>query len=157
MQAYKYNFTGVNLCENPSPPYETNNSTSLFITSYTKSGKTILRGKFVAFHDLIGYFWKYKVGVKKSGTVKNFYNFEKVDCRNILPKLVLGLSRVMYDQTTCVIFKGQYSFDNVDIIKMDRAVFGFPIRMIGENILEFSLVGPHGTGYCVIVNVEFSM
>lgn len=148
-------FKNMEECKNPVPPYAKNNDSKLTITIYSKNNKTIIKGTWMSKEDLRGYFWRFKYGRQKSGVIKYSFEYDRISCRNIIPKLLLLATHVRYDAKSCVIHKGTYAFDDLDLTAIDKGTFVFPIRELGESVMLFSYYGPGGTVYCFTMVTEY--
>ncbi|PZC72843.1 hypothetical protein B5X24_HaOG210518 [Helicoverpa armigera] len=71
--------------------------------------------------------------------LKHMSTFKKLTCKSVIPKVVLITTNVRYNEKTCEIYKGSYTFNKMDLNKLDSGAYYFPIKEIGENIVFFSL------------------
>lgn len=137
-------------CSNPEPPYERNPLVDFRLQAYNKSGGVYFRGNFTIKENLKGYFFKIKTAIERPGNViKHMNTFQKLTCKSVIPRIVLMSSNVRYNVKTCELYKGSYSFENMDFNKLDSSAYYFPIKEIGETIVFFSMYKNKGTCICV--------
>lgn len=155
-KAYKLNIRKLYECENPVPPYESGAESSLYVVPVNNSGNLFLNGNFTVKENLKNHYWNLRYVTYESGKVVHNVFLKKVDCKGMLPRLWLTFSKVKYDIKTCVIYKGVYKFNNLDLARIDRAASSFPVRHIGEAVLEIQFYGSAGTNYCYKINHDYT-
>lgn len=143
-------------CKNPDPPYAKNTVTIANVTVYLKNNKHHIKGRLTILENLKGYFWKFKDGSIKSGTVKYKYAFKKMTCKSFVPKVLLSLTNTKYNMNTCEIYKGVYNYD-VEFNSIQEVRSYIPVTDLGRHVWIISLYGPNGTSFCYDITVELNL
>lgn len=146
---YKITLRSTEKCSNPEPPYEKNPLVDITIEAYNKSGGVYFKGNLTIKDNMKGYYWKIKTAIERPGNViKHMNTFKKLTCKSVIPKVMLITSNIRYNEKTCEIYKGSYSFEKMDFNKLDSGAYYFPIKEIGETLVFFSMYKNKGTSVC---------
>lgn len=148
-EMYKITLKSIELCPEAEPPYEKEKLITLDVLGYNKSNRFYFKGNLTIKSNLKGYFFKIKAGVEKAGGgVKYTNSFKKLSCKSVIPKLMLITSGVRYNEKTCEMYKGNYSFNKMDINDLQPGAYYYPIKEMGENVVYFGVYNARGTGLC---------
>lgn len=152
---YATTFRRIEPCPNPIPPYEKPPKVFISLTAYNRTGIFYFKGNLTIKENLKGYFWKIKTGVDRPGGEIRYTNdFKRMTCKSVIPKVMLDATGVQYNEKTCEVYKGNYSFEKIDLHKLDSAYY-FPMKELGETVVYFSLYSSRGTSICFISHYVF--
>ncbi|KAF9823176.1 hypothetical protein SFRURICE_001589 [Spodoptera frugiperda] len=126
-------YKGDEFCTDPDPPYEVPRKVDVSLSVVNNSDKFFYNANISVKEDLSGYVWRYKRGYEKDGKIIYENDLKGLSCKSFIFKLIYGMSTIKYDHKTCDILKGNYSFRNLEVSKIDRAAVFLPTRMLGVN------------------------
>lgn len=148
---YKVTLRSIELCTKVDPPYIEQNPMELNVVGYNKSGTFYFRGNLTIRRNMQGFFYRIKTGVEKAGgEIKYTNQYKKLTCKSVIPKLLLISAGVRYNEKTCEIYKGNYSFNKIDVHKLQPGAYYFPLKEIGESLVYFSVYNNRGTCICTL-------
>lgn len=139
-------------CDNPEPPFRSPNPVSVAIQMYKKYGKTLIRGS-VNITENMDNFVKFSTQKYQDGKMRVIFKLDKVSCTHMLTKIIYSIGRINYDMDTCVVQKGNYSFEDIDMNKLDQNKLFAP-RLQGEHELHVVFYGTRGSYVCLDAVVE---
>lgn len=151
----KTELTSIILCDNPEPPFRVPNPLNASIETYKKHRKTLIKGT-INITENLDNFVKFTSQTYENGKLKVLLKLDKVSCKHVLTKIIYAAAHVNYDMDTCKVLKGSYSFDNIDVNKLDQAN-RFAPRLVGSNEWHVVFYGNRGTYLCLSLVVEMKV
>lgn len=153
--SHKTELKSITVCDNPDPPYRTPNPVDFSIETYKKYRKTLIKGTVNVTQNLDN-FIKYTSQTFEDGKVKVLLKLDKVSCKHVLTKIIYAAAHLNYDMDTCKVLKGNYSFDTIDVNKLDQAN-RFAPRLVGDNEWRVVFYGSKGAYLCLSLVVEMKV
>lgn len=132
-EQYRTTLISLNECENPELPYIENTPFDVHIETYNSSkGVVLLRGNLTVKHDVREGTQKGAVsyGYETSNGINWVYELKNLDCASFVTKTLLSSLGIPFAKK-CMIRKGTYIIDKVDVDKIDHAVQGSMARKYG--------------------------
>ncbi|KAI8422709.1 hypothetical protein MSG28_006475 [Choristoneura fumiferana] len=132
-EQYKTSLISVIECENPELPYTENTPFDVHIEAYNSStGVTLIRGSLTVKCDVKGNTQKgaLSYGYETPNGINWVYELKNLDCTSFVTKMLLSSLGIPF-VNKCMIRKGTYIINKVDVDKMDHAVQGSMARKYG--------------------------
>lgn len=152
---HKTELKSLTLCDNPDPPYSTPNPVNNTIEIYKKHRKMFLKGHINVTENIDNYV-KFTSQTYEDGKMKVLLKLDKVSCKHVLTKIIYAAANINYDMDTCKVLKGSYTFDSLDVNKLDQGN-RFAPRLVGNNQWLVAFYGNSGTYLCLTLVVEMKV
>lgn len=154
---HKSRLLSIKECENPNPPKCKSEVIEAKFGIFGKSDRRLINGSVILKKNVIT-FLDFRSGVEKNGKLKNYnLSYLKLNCKNLIMKVVLAAVNMKYNEDTCELFKGNYYLEGIDINILDHAVSIIPLREPGINNWYLNFFGNEGTYICIILRVELTV
>lgn len=124
VECYKLRILNITECRVPDPPMMKNvrEQWSGTIEPYTERDKMLLRGNVTVLRD-VRFYARFKMAERQK-RYNNIVTFKGITCRNIITKMLMQFTNIMYDPNECKVLKGNYVFE---VNKLIFSIFISPV------------------------------